>query len=229
MFGLFFAKKLKYRVQEVKSLSANIIEIALAPQGRKLKYQAGQYIFLSFMDKKVGPEEHPFSLVSAPADTNLRLVIKTVGDYTQKLKNLPVGSPATVRGPRGKFSFFNFKNKNQVWIAGGVGITPFLSMSKILPERQDYRVTLFYCANTEGDMALLGELKAIAATSKNFLVVPFCVDKQGIITAEDIKQVADGIKDKEILFSGPLPMLEALRAQFVGLGVPETNFHTDDV
>lgn len=227
MFGLFFEKKLKYRVQAVKDLAENIIEIVLSPQGKKLKYQAGQYILLSFTDKNIGPEEHPFSLVSAPADDNLRLVIKTVGDYVKNLRNLSVGSLALVRGPKGRFSFLNFKNKNQIWIAGGVGITPFLSMIKILPEHQDYRVILFYCANTEGDMIFMDELKA--AANKNFQVVPFCVDKQGVITAEDIKRITGEIANKDILFSGPLPMLSALREQFTGLGAPKRNFHTDDL
>ncbi len=229
MFGLFFEKKLKYRVQEVKDLAANIIEITLAPQEKKLKYKAGQYIFLSFMNEKIGPEEHPFSLVSSPADANLRLVIKTIGDYVQNLKGLPIGSRAIVRGPLGKFSFLNFKNKNQIWIAGGVGIAPFLSMSKILAEHQDYSATLFYCANTEAEMILINELKAVAIASKNFQVVSFCADKQGFITAEDIKRTVGEVKDKAILFSGPKPMVSALRQEFLEFGALETNFHTDDM
>lgn len=226
MFG-FFEKKLKYRVLAIKDLAANVIEIMLAPQDKKLKYKAGQYIFLSFKNEKIESEEHPFSLASAPTDVNLRLVIKTIGDYVQKLKDLPVGSLATVRGPRGKFSFFNFKKKNQVWVAGGVGVTPFLSMSKILSAHTDYKIILFYCANTESDLVLIDELKAVA--NENFRVVQFCLDKQGFITAAGIKQMAGGIKDKDILFSGPQPMLLALRDQFAGMGMPASSFHTDDM
>lgn len=227
MFG-FWEKKLKYRVRAVRNLAWDIIDITLAPQEKKLKYKAGQYVFLSFRNAKIGPEEHPFSLASAPDDHNLRIVIKTIGDYVQNLKDLSVGSLAVVRGPRGKFSFFNFKNKNQIWIAGGIGITPFISMSKVLDKYPRHRVILFYCANTEADLILINELKATAAANHNFRVVSFCADKQGIITAADIKKVAGEVKNKEILLSGPPPMISALREQFGDLGVPENNFHTDD-
>lgn len=229
MFSLFFEKKLKYRVLAVRDLTADVIELTLAPQEKNLKYQAGQYIFLSFLDAKIGPEEHPFSLASAPADANLRLVIKTIGDYVKNLKNLSIGSLAMVRGPKGRFSFLNLKNKNQIWIAGGVGVAPFLSMSKILHKHPDYHITLIYCANTEADLVLLDELKTTATACGNFRVASFCSNKQGFITADGIKQIAGGIKDKGILFSGPQPMLLALRDQFAGMGMSAANFHTDDM
>lgn len=227
MFG-FWEKELKYRVRAVKNLAWDIIDVTLAPQEKKLKYKAGQYVFLSFRNAKTGPEEHPFSLASSPDERDLRVVIKTVGDYVKKLKDLPVGSLAIVRGPRGKFSFFNFKKKNQIWIAGGIGVTPFVSMSKVLNKFTRHRIVLFYCVNNKTELVLMDEFAAAAAANPNFQVIPFCADKQGIITAAYIKKNAGEVKNKEILLSGPSPMIAALRAQFSDLGVPEKNFHTDD-
>ena len=75
-------------------------------------------------------ETHPFSIASSPSEDKVRMYIKSLGDFTTSLKNLKVGAIAEIEGAYGKFTYTNFGTAPQIWIAGGIGVTPFLSMAR---------------------------------------------------------------------------------------------------
>ena len=213
VFGGIFGRGAKYKVSEIKNLNDQIMQMRLAPEGKPIKYLPGQYVYASFQNS----QPKPFSLISSPNDRDLMLSIKSLGYITSKLKDLPIGAKVRVRGPYGNFVFTNIPGKDQIWVAGGIGITPFISMSKFFVQEpkisKNYKIRLFYCANTSSKAVYFEELNKIAAQNENFRIIPFFTDKCGLITAKKIDELSGGLNGKEILMCGSPAMLDSLRKQ----------------
>ncbi|MEZ9133962.1 ferric reductase, partial [Vibrio breoganii] len=104
---------------------------------------------------------HPFTIVSGSEDSELRFLIKELGDFTNGLvERVKAGDAVTVEGPYGRLEFG--LNKPQIWIAGGVGIASFFATLEALKtEKTHPRIELFYC--TRGvDEHLVDELWHLA-------------------------------------------------------------------
>jgi predicted ferric reductase len=148
-----------YTVQQARHLNQNTIEVGLKPTGRPLRFFAGQFIFLALG----APEQfgyHPFTVASAPADQELRLSVKASGDDTRRLyADLLPGIDARVVGPFGTFDY-RLGQPQQVWIAAGIGITPFISWIRALNGSLDYKVDFYYSAADEASALFADEITA---------------------------------------------------------------------
>jgi predicted ferric reductase len=226
IFHKAIKRQYKYEVVDVKDLGG-VTDIHLKPQGRSLQHYAGQFAFITILDdKSVKKEEHPFTISAGSEDKNLRFCIKALGDFTETLPQLRVGTHVKVEGPYGQFSFTKMPYKKQIWIAGGIGITPFLSMAHSLP-KSGFDITLYYSTKTPQEAVILNELKEIAAANGNFKVVPIVTDKQGFITAERVAKDVE-LKKTDVLLCGPPPMMRALSDQFQKIGVAEDHIHYEE-
>lgn len=223
----FLVKYFEYVVENVKILAENVVEIEMRPKNKRMNFVPGQFVFVSFVGDNISAESHPFSISSAVPEKNLKLVIKSLGDYTSQLKNLTPGTLAKIEGPFGRFSYQNFENKNQIWIAGGIGITPFLSMARSL-ENFEYQIDLYYCVNREKEAIFLEELLKISLQNPNFRVIPFYSEKQGFINANIIQEISGDLFRKEILLCGPPAMIKNLKEQFLKLKVARKNIHSEE-
>ena len=114
-----------------------------------------------YIEAKDGWHRHPFTISSAPHEDVVRVTVKALGDYTSRLQELiEPGMPAVIGGPHGRFSHWKGTDR-QVWIAGGVGVAPFLSWLRALDGHQlPHRVDFFYSADGEAPFA--DEIRAIA-------------------------------------------------------------------
>lgn len=232
VFGKFFVKKYNYVLDGVKRLNNNVIQINLNPLDKKdaFNYSAGQFAFLSFKNNLISEEWHPFSFISIPKDGNVKFAIKNLGDYTSMLAGLPTGTMVEIEGPFGQFSFQNFPSKKQIWIAGGIGITPFISMAKNFSEEKNnyYNIDLYYSVKTESDLVLMDDLLKISEMNNNFRFFPFISEKMGNINIKYITQNSGDLKNKEILLCGPMPMVSSLKKQFKTIGVKKNNIHSEE-
>jgi predicted ferric reductase len=126
-------RRYDYTVDSVDRLNQTTLHVVLAPVADSLTFEAGQFVFVAFG----GPaswERHPFTVSSAPQDRHLQLSIKTLGDYTQHLyETLQPGVPAIVGRAFGMLDYRK-AGSSQVWIAGGIGITPFRCWIRSFPE-----------------------------------------------------------------------------------------------
>ena len=228
ILGKYLVERYDYQVSSVSSLDG-ITNLELAPVGgRKIKNIPGQFVFINFEDKGADHEVHPFSVSSAP-DSKLSLTLKALGDYTSRLKEARAGQKVRVEGPYGRFSFRNFKNKNQIWIAGGIGITPFLSMARSMkPEDSNYRIDFYHSVKTETEFIFKSELERIAKENPNLRIFFWITDRDGFITAEKIAKETENVKAREVFVCGPPKMMNALRKQFVELGVDNKNIHSEE-
>lgn len=126
-------RKQLYTVTNVQTQPGRTVTVTLKPRnGRIFTYKPGQFVFVRIREKGYPFEEHPYSLITSPQNSNeLKVAIKDLGDYTHRMQDLPVGIKATVEGPYGGVwhveEKLNNPKENLVLLAGGVGITPMKS------------------------------------------------------------------------------------------------------
>ena len=226
-----FVRRYRYKVSEVDLSTKGVTQISMVPMAKKLEFKAGQFIFIKFIksDGRIAKEWHPFSISSSPLDDSLRVSVKSLGDFTSSLPNITKGTIAEIEGAYGKFSHSNFKNRKQIWVAGGIGITPFLSMAKSLPS-DDYKVDLYYSVRTKSELVDVQTLLKVAKTkNSNFRLIPFVSeDKKTFLSANFIKKNSASVKNKEIFICGPPAMMKSLKVQFKKIGVSKKMIHSEE-
>jgi predicted ferric reductase len=207
-----------FRVQSVKLEAPRVWTVTLdAPIGRPFRFSPGQFQFVRFLDSKVPAEEHPFSIASSPSQAeSISLTIKACGDFTNLIDRIQVGDCATVQGPFGRFSHdFHSDQRDLVFIAGGVGITPFMSMLRAMRDRRETRrVTLIYaCRELDGvlfapellamESCQLPALKAIVVLSQP---PAWWTGETGRIDAKRLDEWCGGLEDKSFYLCCPPQM-----------------------
>jgi predicted ferric reductase len=189
-------------------------------------HKEGQFAFVTF-DPREG--HHPFTLSSSwKNDARLTFHIKQLGDYTRTLSHtLHVGDPVTVEGPYGRFDFAADLGP-QIWIAGGIGITPFLSRLEALAHatvQTSPPITLFYSAR-DSDHALIKSVEHLAKQAGVPLHL-FISGKSPALTAQTIcKNVPDFIH-RTVWFCGASGFGTAIKRGLSKEGLPGRRFHQE--
>jgi predicted ferric reductase len=208
-----------YVVAEVSRPNDSTVDVFLEPKERSLTFEAGQFIFLAFGGTN-GWELHPFTVASAPTERRLEVSIRALGDYARDLNdNLQPGTPAKAAGPFGGFDYRR-GGEGQIWIAGGVGITPFISWIRSLPDDFDREVAFYYSVNHASDAIFLDEIKAAAAAHPTLR--PHLVDsgKDGFLTADTVVGDLPTHQAASVYMCGPPAMMNAMASGFESLGIP---------
>lgn len=211
-------------VEQVARHEGRVVEVAvrLDPTTPWPGHRAGQFAFLA-TDPAEGP--HPYTIASAWAgDGRLRFLIKALGDHTAALVDgLAVGAPVTVEGPYGRFTFDSGRAR-QLWVAGGIGLTPFLARLEALAARPDARgpaVDLIY-SDAAPDPTVVERLRALAgAAGVRLHVLRDGVD--GLLTGERLRALVPDWAAAEVWFCGPEAFATCLRRD-LGPAVP---FHRE--
>lgn len=232
LLNMFFVRKYKYVIKHVENLNQDVTQITLEPIKHIIPYSAGQFIFVTFLQDGIPPQRHPFSITSAPDNSGkqeLSITVKHVGDFTALLSQLTVGTKASIEGAFGKFAYTHAKNKKQIWIAGGIGVTPFISMAKFL-ESNEYRIDIFHVVHEEGDLIANEVFREKSQESTiNVKYHPHVRQQEGVrITATYIKNTVGDLHNTDIFICGPQAMMSSLRNQFITLGVPRSLIHTEE-
>ena len=153
-------------VTGIRKVGANAVELALTLD-QKLDYQDGQYIFLKIFQPGLEKAPHPFS-ISGGDGQKIFVTIKALGDFTKKVNShIQINTKIAIEGPYGHLNFAEGHQK-QIWIAGGVGITPFLSYLQSQPTDRD--IELFYSFRGENDAIHAEFLQKYAANNPHFKV-----------------------------------------------------------
>lgn len=230
LLGFIFVPRVEYVVSDVQQINKNIVEIRLLPKHpkRRIIHKPGQFVFVGFPDVTGLQEVHPFSISSSPDNNHLTLGVKALGDFTSRLRELQPGMRAIIEGPFGRTSYVYYPRKEHIWIAGGIGITPFLGMARSLRQDDGYKVDLYYSAATAEDAAFDAELRDIARKNPNFRLIPWYGQEKGFLNAEAIVKESQGVIGKEIFLCGPPPMMKALREQFMKWKVPVRRIHSEE-
>ncbi|PWB38676.1 MAG: ferric reductase [Parcubacteria group bacterium] len=221
----YWNNNLSYRVIQVNRLNDQVWEIIMEPRGQKIVYEPGQFVFLRFLSPQLSSESHPFSIASSPDEANLRVIIKSLGDYTARLDNLDVGDLVSVEGPFGRFNYKRAGGKKQLWLAGGIGITPFLGMAQSLRPDDGYQVDLYYCVSTMDEAIYWEKLSQLATGNNNFRIFSWCSAQAGRISTQKIAEQSAGLAGKEVFLCGPDSFMSSLRQQLIAQGLSRQNIH----
>lgn len=216
-----------YKVSKVKT-TRGVVELFLQPAAKKrLQFQAGQFVSLQLYSQAVSRESHPFSIVSAPTAETIRLAAKQLGDYTTKLANVKVGEMAVLYGPNGRLG--QTPTPAEVWIAGGIGITPFMSMAYALKSQQLPRdVTLFYLVRNRAEALYLSELEKIMDNTPALTVKLWESSQQGRLDATRINEKVSLARISGVRLCGPKPMMLSLSTQLQQQGIPANKIFFED-
>ncbi len=221
--------RLRYRVDRVIAVANNVVELVLAPAGRRrLDYEAGQFVYLTPFDDRLEAglgEEHPYTLTSRPGDPELRVAVKALGDATRALQSIRPGSPVRVEGPYGCF-FPPHPERAELWIAGGIGIAPFLGRLRTLAESGSvHDIRLIYCVQDEARARFADELAAKAEVLDWFSLDMHYFYRLGPLSEDFVAAHCADVAERDAFVCGPPPLDRLARGLLQRLGVPRSRIH----
>lgn len=229
VFGRFFKKYVPYTVEAVNHPNNSTTEVVLRAKGQPIKHtHAGQFLFVRFKEKGLD-ESHPFTISSAPHEDVLRLTIKASGNFTRHLfANLKVGTSAIVEGAYGMFNY-KMTGEKQIWVAGGIGVTPFLSFLRDLKTGLTHDVDFYYTVRHPEEAVFKDEIEAAAKQNSRLKARIRFSSTDGSLTVDEIVRNAGGdIREHHVYMCGPLPMVQAFEKKFMEAGVPAGNIHFEE-
>lgn len=223
----------RYRLEKIERV-LDIVILSLSPLGKVLKFSPGQFAYFKFNDPVLGREAHPFSFASSPREKMIRICAKVVGDYTLNLSLLNTGTQVRLTGPYGKFGAEKKGNLNSLWLAGGIGVTPFLSMlQSYLPagrqaKPQGRKIDFYYSFRKREEGVFASEIRETVKKIPEVNFVEWCSYEKGRLTALSLAKQIDFEKIDQILLCGPTLMMESLNQQFINLGVSKEKIYFEN-
>lgn len=220
-----YRRKVVGEIDELVHFPDNrVLKVSIQFKDRWPGHDAGQFAFVTF-DPIEGA--HPFTISSGwMGDGRLFFLIKGIGDYTERLSELlHIGDLVTVEGPYGRFAFAGGKLR-QIWVAGGIGITPFIARMKSLAMEPDGRAVDLFYSTAAPDEGFVGRLRRDAEAAGVRLHV--------LVTARDgrldVPRICTAVPDwssADIWFCGPAGFGQALREGFIAKGLAAADFHQE--
>lgn len=201
-----------------------------------LDFHPGQFAWIKVGDTPYTVEEHPYSFVSSAEEpTRLSFGIKKLGDFSNRVDEIEEGTLVYVDGPHGAFTVDRAQAPGYVFIAGGIGITPFMSMMCTLADRGDPRpLLLIYSTNTEEELAYSEEIEALK--DRLDLETVFVLEEpphdwaheEGRVTGELLERRMPKERFiRHFFVCGPPPMMTAVEDALIEHGVPRTHIHLE--
>jgi predicted ferric reductase len=231
-----------YRVESVERETKNVWTVKLVPPVGKdvYDYHPGQFHFLTFLRSGGLPiEEHHWTISSSPTNRDfISSTIKESGDFTATIGKTRVGDTALVEGPFGRFCYDLYeRDKDFVFIAGGIGITPMMSMLRHMRDTEkEAHVLLLYANRTEDDIAFRSELSKIESESCPHLETIHILSNPPSVWAGESGRL-DEAKLRRLLdrrgeetgyyICAPPPMTKVAIAGLRSLGVPFSQMRTE--
>jgi len=225
-------RSLDLTFKERKQLTPTSYEFIFTPS-RTLTHQAGQYVEIQVSHKSADlrGSRRSFSVTSAPGDETLRLGVKFYdpsSSLKKALQNLRSGDQISTTGINGDFTLPKDLGIPLLYVAGGIGITPFIShLQHVMQTKQVRDTVLFYSVANIAELAYKDVLVASGATV--FVVtssdVPLLLP-QGwthinapFITKEAISEHVPDVAARTVFISGPPPMIDGTKKHLTALGV----------
>ncbi|MDQ1465282.1 MAG: hypothetical protein QOC73_2223 [Actinomycetota bacterium] len=228
-----------YVVEEIRAESPTAVNVAVkAHKHEGLPFEPGQFFWLKIGESPFVFEEHPFTIASSAVEPSRKeFTIKALGDFSELLSGMRPGRRIYLDGPHGRFTVDGTHGRGVVFIAGGVGITPMLSMIRTLAHRGDRRKLLLVAGGRTID-ELLHREEVEALRAEVDLSVVEVLDKppeewggeSGFVNAELLERYVPHIRHRrrhDYFLCGSPPMVTAVLAALHELGVPDRRIHTE--
>jgi predicted ferric reductase len=225
-----------WRVARVAAERGQTTSVTLTPPaGIEFRFQPGQFAWFAIGRSPFSLTQHPFSFSSSAERDEVEVAIKALGDFTSRIGALKPGTTVFVDGPHGVFSTDQDEGPGFGLIAGGVGIAGLISMLRTMADRNDVRPALLFYANSDWDsVAFRDELEQLKHRLNLTLVHVLSrppegwAGETGYVTAEILaRHLPRGYQRFQYFICGPDPMMDAVEAALLKLGVPAERVHTE--
>jgi len=219
-----------YKVVRVDKERGQSWSLYLKPDGHEgMDFEAGQFAWITTESPFIF-RENPFSFsISSEHEGNMiGFTIKELGDFTNKIGELEPGQTVYVDGPYGTFSMDEHDCKDMVFIAGGIGSAPVMSMLRTLADRNCEKRMFFFYGNPTWESIIYREELEELEKKLNLELVhvlekppEWWEGESGFITADILKRYLDeNYKEATYFLCGPLPMIEAVEGALHKIHVP---------
>ncbi|THK40493.1 hypothetical protein E8Q33_13825 [Methylophaga sp. SB9B] len=230
-------QKRPWRVVKSDEMRADSNDLILVADGHSgMKFNPGQFVWLTMGDSPFSTQQHPFSMASSATNPErLEFVIKEVGDFTHHLSKVKAGDKAFLEGPYGVFSLDPNAKRRAVFVVGGIGITPVLSMIRSRLAKENYTpMWLIYANKSEDEIIMRETLEAftqklpftfahvLSDPSDDWMGETGYVD--GDLLDEYLPEDADDI---DYFVCGPPPMMDLVEPELQKRGVNARRIYSE--
>jgi predicted ferric reductase len=223
-------KKYKASIVAIKCFIDGIYTLDIQSLGSPFKYSPGQFLHLALDDYDPSctwPDSRCFSIQTPPGSEIIRITYAVKGRFTKRMaSSLEVGNQVTLKLPYGDLFTQDHNKKNTIFIAGGTGITPFLSLFNNITFREYLNPKLFAGYRTKSMNLYHAELSNAKEINPSFSAKYFYEDETGLINTEDILKERE--KDGTYFISGPPAMIGFFKHMLHDRGIALANIKTDD-
>jgi predicted ferric reductase len=226
-----------YRIDEVVDRGAGTFSVTLRPVGHDgLRFRPGQFAWLILGEHPFGLEQHPFSFSSSAEDRDVvEMTIKSLGDFSSTVGDLPPGTKAYLDGPYGAFSTELNEAQSYLFVVGGIGITPVMSMLRTFADRGDRRpCRLLYGVDSLDEVTFADVLAELEETlDLEVVVVPTEAPDgwsgpSGFIDAELLAEhLPERREAVQCFVCGPDAMMDAVEQALEDLDVPSDHVNLE--
>ena len=207
----------------------DVTEVTCKLEGEWQTHRPGQFAFLTFSRFEGA---HPFTIASADrGDRTITFFIKALGDFTRRIaQQVEAGQPVIVEGPYGRFQLDRHSRKrSQIWVAGGVGVTPFLAWLEALHGGTEYAVEadLHYCTRNRENDHFIGRLNTLCENLPGVRLHVHSAQHGDLLKAESLMPPNTKPRNAEVWFCGPRGLADALKRGLKENGITALRFHQE--
>ncbi len=223
--------KMKAKISDKKEIAEGTLWVEFDLLGKTIGFKPGQFFYIDLInpphnDSK-GSHRH-FTIVNSPDESGIIEMATRIRDsaFKKSLVEMPIGSEAEISGPDGNFILPSKISIPLVFITGGIGITPFISMLRYVQgNKLPYKITILYSNNNQKSAAFLSELKMITEKNPKIKLIlmmteePDFAGEKRLIDASFIKQYVPDLNSVVFMLSGPPEMVRAMRDELKKLNI----------
>lgn len=218
------------KVVDKKEVATGTLQVTFEIS-QEVSFKPGQYVFVTlpyllYPDNRGGKRQ--FSINNSPSEKGIIRITTRLSDsgFKKTLNELPIGSEIELGPIAGVFTLPKETDKPLVFLTGGIGITPFLSMlTSVAEEKLPYNITLIYSNRNQASAAYLGKMEQFKSQIPNLKIVLTMTDdptwqgEKRIINEDFIKEYFPNFNTNTYFVVGPPGMVEAIRKTLLGIGV----------
>ena len=222
-----------YAVTRVESVGDGITHLKAKPRDgqSRTRFLPGQFGYFRILSPACGTEEHPFTLASPPGERQLSLVAKALGDYSAALARVEPGARLLFDGPYGRFTP-ELNAAPYLFVAGGIGITPFLSIVGDWAHREITRpVSLVWSVRYRRELVDGGLFEGVARAQSLFTYTPVMTREEGGTARRVTRELLEPIvrrrapENLQVYVCGPAALLTAVVGIMKDSGVSRRQVH----